>query len=367
MSLSNGICFQKPNTPPYDKHDIDNPLSIGQARGCGGLTEPEATSLNVTVREGASWKKPREDIIFAPFKYIKSLPSKGVRDILIDALDVWFRIPKRSLNIIKEVVDLLHTSSLMFVFDDIEDNSALRRGKPTAHTLFGVGQTMNSSTYILISSIAEAQKLSNKECPSILTEGVASMLLGQSIDLHTTYLAECPREDEYLNMVDNKTGGLFRIAYRLMQAESQVSPSPDVDTLMMLLGRYFQIRDDYMNLTSEEYAGQKGSCEDLDEGKFSFPLIHCLSLPPVPSPSGVAPRLELQNIFMSRSRSEGHVLSPEMKLHILEILDSTGSLEFTKLALEELHQDLQSELTRFERKTRSENPVFRALIDRLKI
>lgn len=57
-----------------------------------------------------------QQIILAPFNYIKSLPSKGVRDILIDSLNVWFQLPERSLQIIKKVVDLLHTSSLLFVF-----------------------------------------------------------------------------------------------------------------------------------------------------------------------------------------------------------------------------------------------------------
>jgi geranylgeranyl diphosphate synthase, type III len=31
----------------------------------------------------------------------------------------------------------------------------------------------------------------------------------------------CPTEDEYLEMVANKTGGLFRLAVKLMQAESE--------------------------------------------------------------------------------------------------------------------------------------------------
>ena len=73
---------------------------------------------------------------------------------------------------------------------------------------------------------------------------------------------------------------------------------------------------------------------------------------------------------MSRSRGSeghGHCLSREMKLHILEILNSTGSLEFTKLALEQLDRDLQSELTRVEQMTGFENPGFRLLVKKLKI
>lgn len=138
---------------------------------------------------------------------------------------------------------------------------------------------------------------------------------------------------------------------------------------MVLLGRYFQIRDDYINLVSTQYADQKGFCEDLDEGKFSFPLIHCLTTSSslIPSTcSNVSPKLELQNIFMARSRSPGQVITLEMKLHILEILESTGSLEFTKLALETLNRDLQMELGRLERATGQENSGFRILVQKLK-
>ena len=48
-------------------------------------------------------------------------------------------------------------------------------------------------------------------------------------------------------MVKNKTGGLFRMALRLMQAFS--SSSADYTELLDQLSHYFQIRDDYVNLT----------------------------------------------------------------------------------------------------------------------
>lgn len=53
--------------------------------------------------------------MLAPYLYIKSLPGKGIRDILIDALNIWLQVPEKDLVIIKKVVELLHTSSLMCV------------------------------------------------------------------------------------------------------------------------------------------------------------------------------------------------------------------------------------------------------------
>jgi hypothetical protein len=51
----------------------------------------------------------------APFAYLKSLPSKGVRDSLADALNLWADLPEEVLTKIKEVVGDFHTASLMFV------------------------------------------------------------------------------------------------------------------------------------------------------------------------------------------------------------------------------------------------------------
>lgn len=42
------------------------------------------------------------------------------------------------------------------------------------------------------------------------------------MDLYWRDSLICPSEADYLEMVGNKTGGLFRLAVRLMQAESGV-------------------------------------------------------------------------------------------------------------------------------------------------
>jgi hypothetical protein len=51
----------------------------------------------------------------APFSYVKSLPSKGVRDTLADAMNLWADLPEDTVTQIEEVVGDLHTASLMYV------------------------------------------------------------------------------------------------------------------------------------------------------------------------------------------------------------------------------------------------------------
>lgn len=84
----------------------------------------------------------------------------------------------------------------------------------------------------------------------------------------------CPTESEYRQMTIRKTGGLFMLAIRLMQLFS--ANKKDFSKLTATLGLYFQIRDDYGNLSMKEYTENKSFCEDLTEGKFSFPLIHAV-------------------------------------------------------------------------------------------
>lgn len=108
-ALSLGILPQKPNTPPYQENEIGFKEVIYKPSESKRIRDEVSSSR---APETPLFKDSQ--IVLAPYKYIKSLPAKGVRDILINALDVWLQVPERSLDIIKEVVDLLHTSSLMY-------------------------------------------------------------------------------------------------------------------------------------------------------------------------------------------------------------------------------------------------------------
>lgn len=88
-----------------------------------------------------------------------------------------------------------------FRIDDIEDNSQLRRGLPSAHTVFGLGQTINSANLLVFKALEAAASLSSTAV-QIFTERIIEAHVGQGLDLYWTYHTKIPTEEEYFTMVD---------------------------------------------------------------------------------------------------------------------------------------------------------------------
>jgi hypothetical protein len=106
--------------------------------------------------------------------------------------------------------------------DDVEDSSLLRRGIPVAHAIFGTPQTINSANYVYFKALQDLLLMNNPKLVEIFTEELLNLHRGQGMDLYWRDSLTCPSEADYLEMVGNKTGGLFRLAIKLMQAESAV-------------------------------------------------------------------------------------------------------------------------------------------------
>ena len=143
------------------------------------------------------------------------------------------------------------------------------------------------------------------------------------MDLFWRDTLSCPSEDDYLEMVNNKTGGLFRLAVKLMQAESNCDL--DCVPLVNTVGLLFQILDDYKNLSSTTYTINKGLAEDLTEGKFSFPIIHAIR-------AHQSHALVLTNILKQKTTDL------EVKKYAINYLEKAGSFEYTRRVLQELRE-----------------------------
>ncbi|KAJ9273363.1 hypothetical protein DTO212C5_437 [Paecilomyces variotii] len=276
--------------------------------------------------------------LLGPADYISSLPSKAIRETFIDGLNVWFTLPPHLINQFKSIAQTLHNASLML--DDIEDASPLRRGQPATHVIFGAGQTINSANFLLLQAADQVRQLDNQRCWDIFMEEIQNLFIGQSFDLYWTRHGKCPSQDEYLAMISQKTGGLLRLITRMMMQKAKTGHICSLDSLATLLGQFFQIRDDYKNLT-EEYAEKKGFCEDLDEGKFSFPLIHALTSPPGD--------FQLQGILQVSRMSGG--LDVPLKQFVLDHLQKAGSMKYTEQTLASLSQRIADSIAALEDET----------------
>ena len=104
--------------------------------------------------------------------------------------------------------------------DDIEDNSLLRRGIPVAHKIYGVPLTINCANYVYFLGLQKCLQLESPEAVRIFTEELLNLHRGQGMEIYWRDQGVCPTEDEYLEMVSNKTGGLFRLGVKLMQDSS---------------------------------------------------------------------------------------------------------------------------------------------------
>ena len=275
--------------------------------------------------------KPDPDLLES-FRYVNSMPGKNVRGKMIDCFQLWLTVDQSSkpelLDAVKEIIGDLHNASLMI--DDIEDNSKLRRGIPVAHSIFGVAATINSANYAYFLAMEKCHALQSPQAMNVFVGELLNLHRGQGHDILWRDDGCCPTEEEYVKMVQDKTGGLFRLTVGLMQAFATTNQTTDYTALVNNLAVYFQVRDDFINLVDEEYMKSKSFCEDLTEGKFSFPVIHCIRSCPDDH--------RLSSILKQRTDDT------DVKRYAQQIMVESGSLEYTREKCATLKEEIMKEI-----------------------
>ncbi|KAK5116144.1 hypothetical protein LTR62_008470 [Meristemomyces frigidus] len=334
----NGTGFDNSNTLPREGNTTVT--SIASA---------VVSNNDATAVQPETWSLENEKIVLGPYEYLRKQPGKDLRTLFIAAFNEWLLVPPAKLERIQDIVRMLHTASLLV--DDIEDNSDLRRGKPVAHSIFGTAQTFNSGNYVYFLALDEVRKLNNPGATDVFIEELINLHRGQGMELFWRDNLTCPTEEQYIQMASNKTGGLFRLAVRLMQAESPTTH--DCLPLVNLLGLQFQICDDYLNLCSTTYTHNKGLCEDLTEGKFSFPIIH--------SVRADMENKELLGVLRQKTKDV------EVKKYAVEYVKGTGSFEYTRRVVKELGGKTEALVDRYEGEGWGSGDSVRKLLGRMRL
>eukprot|EP00996_Jenningsia_fusiforme_P001344 NODE_2231_length_1257_cov_30.302980_g2032_i0.p1 GENE.NODE_2231_length_1257_cov_30.302980_g2032_i0~~NODE_2231_length_1257_cov_30.302980_g2032_i0.p1 ORF type:complete len:261 (+),score=43.18 NODE_2231_length_1257_cov_30.302980_g2032_i0:445-1227(+) len=231
------------------------------------------------------------------------------------------------------MVECLHTCSLMV--DDIIDGTSVRRGRPSAHQVYGIPLTLGCSYTALFHALLSSAVHLGDSALLIITEEAARMHHANTTEVYWREQRQPPSLRRYMAMVEGKTGSGFRVVTRLLMSGMDMQPvfAEHLTLFTELAGHFFQIRDDYLDVISERYCEKKGGVgSDIREGNWSHPIICASQICP-----------ETAQYFQDLFALPGSQRAQSVPGAIQRLI-ATGALDMTLSTLQQLVEDLEREL-----------------------
>lgn len=173
-------------------------------------------------------------------------------------------------------VEFIHTATLLH--DDVVDESAQRRGRPTANLLWDNKSSVLVGDYLFARSFQLMTATGNMRVLDILANASATIAEGEVLQL-TAAQDLATTEDIYLKVVRGKTAALFSAATEVGGViagadEAQVRALFDYGDA---LGIAFQIADDLLDYGGTSAAIGKNTGDDFRERKLTLPVIKAVA------------------------------------------------------------------------------------------
>ena len=249
--------------------------------------------------------------------YIITAGGKRIRPrlVLLFAEALGFDGPERYE--LAAIVEFIHTATLLH--DDVVDESALRRGRATANSLFGnaasvlVGDFLYSRAFQMMVSVNRMRVLQVlADATNVIAEGEVLQLM----NMHDPDLAV----SDYLQVIRFKTAKLFEASARLgaVLAGADAAIEEACADYGRSLGTAFQLVDDLLDYEGNSLELGKNVGDDLREGKPTMPLLLAMER-----------ATETERTLMRQAIENGE---RERLPEILSIVRRTGALEATRAA-----------------------------------
>lgn len=183
-------------------------------------------------------------------------------------------------------VEMIHTYSL--IHDDLPgmDDDTLRRGRPTNHVVFGVGQAILAGDgllslafeLLLEDALAHPEELVNRvRAAREIAQGAGAcgMVAGQCLDLACEQ-NKTGGEQELLYIHENKTARMFIHPLRAgaVLAGADDAPIEALTAYGRAFGLMFQAADDLLDVTGDPATLGKSVGKDQAEGKLTAVSVY---------------------------------------------------------------------------------------------
>jgi octaprenyl-diphosphate synthase len=249
--------------------------------------------------------------------YIVGAGGKRIRPRLVLLFSRALLFTGNSRFELAAIIEFIHTATLLH--DDVVDESALRRGRPTANALFGnaasvlVGDFLYSRAFQLMVEVGRMRVL------DVLADATNVIAEGEVLQLMNMHDADLAVED-YLRVIRYKTAKLFEASARLgaVIADAPRAIEDACANYGRSLGTAFQLIDDLLDYEGDPAALGKNVGDDLREGKPTLPLLFAM-----------AHGTPEESLLIRTAIEEGEV---ERLGEIVQIVRRTGAIDATREA-----------------------------------
>lgn len=169
-------------------------------------------------------------------------------------------------------LELIHMATL--VHDDVIDDAATRRGKPTVKAKWDNRTAIYTGDYILAQALYRVTHLDDPRIHQILSKAMVDMCVGEIEQIEALYQWNQSLKT-YFWRIRRKTALLMAISCQLGGLVSQAQ-----EHVVQALYRYgyyvgmaFQITDDILDFTGTEKQLGKPAGSDLKQGNITLPVL----------------------------------------------------------------------------------------------
>ncbi|MBN3908514.1 MAG: solanesyl diphosphate synthase [Nostoc sp. NMS1] len=224
----------------------------------------------------------RHPILFAAAEHLFGAGGKRIRPaivLLISRATMLEQDITPRHRRLAEITEMIHTASL--VHDDVVDESDVRRGVPTVHSLFGNRIAILAGDFLFAQSSWYLANLDNLEVVKLLSEVIMDLATGEIQQGLNRFDAGISIET-YLQKSYYKTASLIANSSKAAGLLSEVSRET-VEHLYSYgrhFGIAFQIVDDILDFTSTTDTLGKPVGSDLKSGNLTAPVLFALAQKP---------------------------------------------------------------------------------------
>ncbi|PIB23225.1 farnesyltranstransferase [Amylibacter kogurei] len=214
-------------------------------------------------------------------------------------------------------VEFIHTATLLH--DDVVDESAQRRGRPTANLLWDNQSSVLVGDYLFSRSFQLMVETGNLRVLDILANASATIAEGEVLQLTAAQNLKTS-EDTYFKVIRGKTAALFSAATQVGGVIAN-APENHIEALFDYgdaLGISFQIVDDLLDYSGVAASLGKNIGDDFRERKLTLPVI-----------KAVANATPDEKQFWERVIEKGKQSDGDLET-ALSLLDKYNCLEDTK-------------------------------------